>query len=132
MTRGRHDGGGPPQRGGPMAKTAIVSGRRAAAETPGATHTPPDVLAQRPDGRNRHRKRAAALRLKTPGGGDPPYPRWDCWLLAAEVLDLVELGLGQLAGDLALGHLGGLDLVADLLHDLGVGERGDVAGVGEV
>src|SRR3984885_1947955 len=62
-----------------------------------------------------------------------PATHWG-WprLLAAEVLDLVELGLGQLTGNLAPGHLGRLDLVADLLHYLGVGERGDVAGVGEV
>ena len=41
-------------------------------------------------------------------------------LLGAEGLDLVELGLRQLAGNLALGHLGRLDLVPDLLHDFGV------------
>src|SRR5580700_6150167 len=53
-------------------------------------------------------------------------------LLLPEGLDLVFLGLAQLAGYLALGALGGLDLLADLVHDLRVGERGDVAGVGEV
>src|SRR5262249_20137790 len=45
---------------------------------------------------------------------------------------LGEFGLTELARDLALGDLGALHLVPDLLHDLRVGERGDVAGVGEV
>src|SRR5271165_2287032 len=48
-------------------------------------------------------------------------------LLVAEGLDLGELGLAQLARDLALGDLGALHLLPDLLHDLGVGERGDDA-----
>src|SRR5205807_1756010 len=54
-------------------------------------------------------------------------------LLGRPVLgDLLALGLGQLARHLALGHLGALHLMPDRLDHLWVGQRGDIADVGEV
>src|SRR5215469_3710384 len=72
---------------------------------------------------------------------------WPCWRpasrcnraashrplrLGPERRDLRLLRFAQLARNLALVHLGGLDLVTDALHHFGVGQRGDVADVGEV
>src|ERR671937_1021343 len=51
---------------------------------------------------------------------------------AAEGLDLLQLLRRQLARSLAAFHLLGLHLVADVLDDLWVRERRDVADVGEV
>src|SRR5271166_1007641 len=53
-------------------------------------------------------------------------------LFGAERLDLGRFGLGELARHLAVRGLGRLYLVPDVLDDLGVGQRGDVADVGEV
>ena len=52
----------------------------------------------------------------------------------SEPNDLISclLGLAQLALLFALGPLGALHLLPDLLHDLRVGQRGDVPDVGEV
>src|SRR6185312_12317038 len=90
----------------------------------------PVVPARRPDGRGRRarqpvaRARATAVRpLRTTCGGSPDYggpPYAAVLLLLAEGLDLVRLGLAQLTWLLALGALGALHLLPDLLHDLGV------------
>jgi hypothetical protein len=53
-------------------------------------------------------------------------------LFVAEGLDLGELGLGQLARGVALGDLRLLDVVPDAVNHLGVGQRSDVADLGEV
>src|SRR5215470_9104799 len=63
---------------------------------------------------------------------DPQSPRPRHPLLSPEGLDLLVLGLGQLSGLLALADLLALHAVTDALHDLGVGQRGGVADVGEV
>src|SRR5207248_2150102 len=46
--------------------------------------------------------------------------------------DLGLLRLGQFARHVTLGHLDRLDLAADAVDDLGVGQGGDVADAGEV
>src|SRR6516164_428659 len=53
-------------------------------------------------------------------------------LLSAERLDLCLFFLGELARRLAVGELLRLNLMPDRLHYLRVGQRGDVADVGEV
>ena len=64
----------------------------------------------------------------------PPAHRAGCafGLFGAVLLDLLKLGLSQLAWHVVAGHLGALHVVPDVLHDLGVGQGGDVADVGEV
>src|SRR5580700_1423914 len=88
-------------------------------------------LAQRISGAPGNIPNVTTFTVRGPSRGDGPLTT-GFRLLLPEGLDLVFLGLAQLAGYLALGALGGLDLLADLVHDLRVGERGDVAGVGEV
>jgi hypothetical protein len=51
-------------------------------------------------------------------------------LLAAELLDLLEFGLGPIPRHVVLGDLRALHMVADVLDDLGVGQGGDVPDVG--
>src|SRR5215471_7338987 len=50
----------------------------------------------------------------------------------AEGLDFGFFGLAQFAGGVALGELGGLDLVPDTVNDFGIRKGGDVAYLGEV
>src|SRR5665648_446409 len=53
-------------------------------------------------------------------------------LLGAERRDLLQLLRGELARSLATGHLLTLDVLADVLDDLGVRQRGRVSDIGEV
>jgi len=55
-----------------------------------------------------------------------------CWLLVAEGLNLSQLGLRQFARRFALGDLRPLHMLPDALDYLGVGQRRDIAHVGEV
>ena len=63
------------------------------------------------------------------GGGFRPMT---LGLLLAEPPDLLELGFGQLTRHVIVGDLGALHVVPDVLDDLGVGQGGDIADVGEV
>ena len=68
---------------------------------------------------------------------DPPvtaYPSCrSCFcLFAAVLLDLLELGLCQLARHVVAGDLGALHVVPDVFDDLGVGQGGHVPDIGDV